>query len=837
MADLRSFFETHAARLQAADVYRPRPNPTLANPPWETAGWRVLIVRLSPWRDAQRSLPHLVLAQAARRAGLDVYVDFAFFPPEHDRNRFDAAGIPWLVGCQSFREAREFDVVLISNAYTLELLNLPALFLHSNIPLRVSRRDASWPPLLLGGSNATAAQAAIAPDGDSWADAIFFGEGETEVLPILRALREHAARPRRERLLRAADLAQGLWVAGQPPERRVRQAVAAAPAIGDLPLDVPVLNGDEADVGRIPVNFGCPAFCSFCFEGYDRKPYRELSNADLLTAALRLKARTGCRQLELYSFNVNTLPRLPELLLALHGAFDRVGFKSQRVDLLHAVPNLLDAEIAAGKSQFTLGIEGLSDRLRAYLHKSLSAGEILALLDRLLRSPVRELKLFYLLTGLETRADLEEFRNFIRDLRALHQRHRPTARIIVSAGYLVRMPGTPLQYDRLRLDPADFAAARGAAAACRAAGFEFRLAAPWEDYAVTQVLALGGHELCDALEMLAREGICFDGELPPAAWPRLKRWMQDQRLWTETFLGEKPADYPFPLPWLERPVARAFLRRQYEQSMDEEDEGYCLGGPGRPGECLGCAACSPEQRAAITAARAADTEPVAAALRNLVSAKARLTPLYVRVRLPEAWAGAQPAWIGAAALRGLLGVEPAWAETLWSADEALFTHRDLRDRFPLPVGETVLALRAREPERLAANLQRRGAFSAGSLVFQGLENRFQPGAFESAELSFDLPPALAPDARARFEAHLKALPVAFQMRRDGDARRYDVPPRELRRRTLFAARVEEKEDATRFHLKIGPKFDLLGFLRSLPDHDAERMTRVTAGRLNLGSPA
>ena len=584
------------------------------------------------------------------------------------------------------------------------------------------------------------------------------------------------------------------------------------------------------------MNYGCPAFCAFCFEGYDRKPYRELSPAALLDAALRLKARTGCRQIELYSFNVNTLPRLPELLLELHRRFDRVGFKSQRADLLHSVPGLLEAEIAAGKSQFTLGIEGLSERLRAVLHKSLPTGELWGLLERLLRQPVRELKLFYLLTGLETPADLDEFREFTRTLRDRQVRDRPGARIIFSAGFLVRMPGTPLQYDRLRFDPADFTAARAVmAAACRAAGFEFRLAASWEEYAVTQTLALGGPELCEALETLARKGVCFDGELPPEIWPRLRTLLAERGAWTDAFLGDKPADHVFPLPWLERPVARAFLRQQYERAMDARDEGYCLGAPDRSGDCLGCAACDVRQREAITARRPAESGAAAAALRDLLAAKARLTPVYVRARRPETWAGAHPAWIGAMALRALLEAEPGWLDTLWSAEEALFSRRELRDRFPLPGGETVLALRARDPERLAEAWQTRATREAGGLIFQGLETRFEPGVFESVEVSFEVPRALAPDARGRFETFLKASPVGFQMRRDGEARRYDVPPRELRRRTLFSGRVEETADAIRFRLTVGPKFELRAFLRSLPDPDAERMTRVAAERLILPS--
>ena len=330
------FLSAHWPVMQQAELFLPRPNPTAGNPTWEAAEFRVLIVRLSPYRDVDRSTPHLFLAQAARRAVPAAYVDFAFFPPQHDRKRLEAAGVPLLTGIFSWCALEVFDVVLISNAYTLELLNLPYLLQRSGIPLYASERDGRWPPLILGGSNALAAQALLTPEGDALVDALFFGEGEREVEALLRVLAEDAGLPKRERLRRAAASVAGLWLAGESGQR-VRKAICANPGVDDLLLDYPLLNGDEAGVGRLQINYGCPAFCSFCFEGYDRKPYRELPRAAVLEAARTLKSRHGVETLELYSFNFNTHADILALLLDLHRLFRRVSFKSQRVDMLYTL--------------------------------------------------------------------------------------------------------------------------------------------------------------------------------------------------------------------------------------------------------------------------------------------------------------------------------------------------------------------------------------------------------------------------------------------------------------------------------------------------------------------
>jgi hypothetical protein len=415
-----AFFRENWALLQQVSLYRPEPNPTFENPAFEAAPFRALIVRLSPFRDVDRSTPHLFLFQAVRRAVPESYVDMAFFPPAHDRDRMLAA-VPLLVGIQSWRDASDFDVVLVSNAYTLELINLPYLLIHTGLAALASEREASAPPVILGGSNALATQALITSEGDGAPDAIFFGEGEEQVATLVAGLAANAGEPKSVRLARAAEQVGGLWLANVPVDQTVRKAVCAHPQAEDLLTDYPTLDGDEAATARLQVSFGCPAFCSFCFEGYDRKPYRELDHEALVETARKLKRQHGVEALDLYSFNFNTHRDVLALMMDLNRTYDWVGLKSQRVDMLAAMPALLEAEVLADNRSFTLGIEGISRRMRAFLHKSLSDAEIENVLVRLFGQKIREIKLFYILTGHETEADLAEFHDFVVHLRALRR--------------------------------------------------------------------------------------------------------------------------------------------------------------------------------------------------------------------------------------------------------------------------------------------------------------------------------------------------------------------------------------------------------------------------------
>jgi len=791
----------------------PRPNPTFGNPSFEGADFRVLIARLSPFHDVDRSTPHLFLFQAVRRALPNAYIDLAFFPCRARREQLEQAGQPLLSGIQSCRPLQDFDLVLISNAYTLELVNLPYLLLRSGAPVMAGQRDPRWPPLILGGSNAMASQAIVAANGDSMVDAIFFGEGERRVERLVRLLYEQRRQDKGTRLARAAAEITGLWASGSWPAQPVQKAVLERPSLDDVLLDYPLLDGSQAGTARLQINWGCPAFCSFCFEGYDRKPYRELPLSDVLTAARRLKQTHGCETLELYSFNLNTHTDILPMLLELGRLFQRVGLKSQRIDLLHHTPGLLEAEVLADKRSFTLGIEGISARLRAWLCKSLAAADIWGLLDRLLRAPIRQIKLFFILTGHENAEDLAEWRAFVRDLKAMRQQCNPGIRVVFSFGLLVRMPFTPLRYDRLFLDPTHWRGIIGPVkSACETNGFEFRMATGWDEYAASQALALGGYGLHEPLTALAGEGHCFDERLSPGYWPALRAWLEAHGYWNETWLGEKGPAFVFPFDFVRTNLRAGFLYEQYLQLKAGCDSGYCLGDV--QGRCLGCAACADdERRRAITAHRVRPADATyLARMEEVMRGKRRLPPLYVRLRLAALVAGTTPEWMNAWVLRGLLTAWPELTDNLLSAQESLFTARQNRARYPIFHGETVFALRAWDREAL------RGALVAGGgadgVEFLSLAQGFTPGCFRQARMLITLPLAHFPDAGPRLVAFLRAAYVSTNTRRQGAVYQLDLPARALKKNVLLEGRYWEEGNLFRAELLVS-KFDVGGFLRSL----------------------
>lgn len=798
-------------RLEQPEAFLPYNNPTLGNPAWDDADLRVLIVRLSPWRDVDRSTPHLFLFQEVRRAVPKAWVDLAFFPPSAERAWMGREGIPYLIGTQSLHAAADFDLLLISNAYTLELINLPYLLLHSDIPLWASERGPEHPLLILGGSNALAAQAILRPNGDALVDAIFFGEGEGAVGELARALADLPRLVRKDRLPQMTTRITGLWVAGA--NKPVQKAILHPPHTDRLLTDAPILNTPAVREASLQISYGCPAFCAFCFEGYERKPYRELPIPALIEAARRVKRAQGAEDLNLYSFNVNTYTGLLPLLVELERRFERVSLKSQRVDLLQHTEGLLEAEFIIDKRSFTLGIEGISERLRARLHKSLPTADMDMLLSRLFAENAREVKLFYLLTGDETETDIAEFRQWIR---AIKGKVRGT-RVVFSFGLLIRMPFTPLRYDRLRLDEAEWKPIIGQVkSACETNGFEFRMAFDWPAYCVSQVLALGDTWLSDIVIALARRGYCFETRLPADYWPEFQAGVARAGHWNDEFLGYKPPDYVFPLAFVQTGIADAFLYRQFQAVLADRDEGYCLGNEEGEGHCLGCQACTEAaQRETITRQRAQNPQnrDDLRQLKQIVIEKRHIKPIYLRVRLPPFVAHTEPEFRDALVFKALLDMVPAWTDNLLSVRESLFSVRPNAEAFPVMYGETILALRAWKPSEIADAVQKE--WLASDLIeVVGIETAFTPGTFDQLDLDVRLPTTHFVQPRQQLEACLREEHLPYTLRREGAGYRFEIPPQGRKKKVLFEGCFEVDEQTFHARLTVGPRFNLLTWLES-----------------------
>jgi radical SAM superfamily enzyme YgiQ (UPF0313 family) len=815
-ADVRSFLAGPGRDLRTADLARAR----VDNPAWESASLRVLIVRLSRYGDVDRSTPHLFLAQEARRAGTDILIDFCFLPGRDDAALLASHGVPPLYGCTTAAPVAEFDLVLVSCAFVLELLNLPVLLAASGLPVMASARADARPAFVLGGSSALAAQAIIGESGDAMVDAIFFGEGEGHVERLVRLFADSRGASRHELLRSAAADMPGLWPVGTGTVP-VRASACYAPGARELVTTYPVLPGPEAATARLQISYGCPFACTFCFEGWGRKPYREVPREELLVAARALKLATGARSLELSSFNFNTHREIVPLITELNRLFADVSFMSQRVDILADTRGLLEAEMAAGKRSFTVGVEGVSERQRLFMDKRLDERRLRKVLSAMLDAGAREIKLFYLLSGYESEEDFAEFRAFLEWVRGQVEATRNRTRIVFSFNRLIRMPFTPLQFDPLLLEQEQWQdVIRSARAAVGSAGYEFRLTSSWPEHALCQVLALGGRWLCDALQELAAAGHTYEDEARAETWEALRAWMaaNARRVAADALAAEKPADYGFPLGFVDAATTQAALHTRYLAARAAL----------RAKPAAVQAAAAPP--AAGAGARRVVLDGAIAEVRSVVKAKAALPVLPIAARLPRAVAGMGPEELAAWAARELMAADPSLIDDLLEVRElrlGTLARENAEAWVPtIPwFGETVLGLVAWRQEPLAAALGR-GVTTPGGLALIAAT----PGAVAAQEgppprlrLSLELSDADFPQAGPRLADALNAAHVPVTVRRDGAG--YRLEPAARARRVVTEASYRLDGGLWRMQLTVGQRFALVPFLRGFGRH-AERRAVV-----------
>ncbi len=663
--------------LAEGRIILPTVEKDMGNPSWENAQSRILIVRLSPWRDVDISTSHLFLFDAARKAQPKAYIDFAFLPAASDRRRLDNLGLPWFFGRASNHSPAEFDLVIISNAYTLEMVNIPWLLSKSGLPLSARKRSLidGMPTIIAGGSNASAmgAVATMPENGqgpalDAFVDGLFFGEGEDSVgtLVSLLALPDTSAGAREKRLNDAARV-EGFWPCLF--STGTKKAVAS-----DMPrtLENPLtLNGASASTVRLAITAGCPGYCSFCLEGWDRRPYREADLDRLLATAKKLRQNTGADELEIYSYNFNTHTDIFKLIFELNRIFWNVSFMSQRLDLLAETNYLAEAELAGGKRSFTLGIEGISKRMRAYYRKGLSAGQLSACIDKTVRKGVKEVKLFYMISGIETEGDLEEFDSFMGRVAARKLVAASGTRIVASAGYLVRLPFTPLQFAPLEFDIAKLERLSfRIEEICTRHGIEYRLASDADEYRVDQALSLGGNSANAWLGQVVERGVVYDKNLSAKAWPSLERILLHNE-GTAEFVGEKQGRYRPPLSFIADEKLFEALWRHYVAASRHDDRSSCLGS-----RCSACGACpSPEDIGFMTGhdIKKPESPEFIPKISALLAAKASFPSFLAEVTIPSELAKATLSYRDAWLLKQQMSAGTGSSKTLFGVRESLFS--------------------------------------------------------------------------------------------------------------------------------------------------------------------
>ncbi len=694
---LAGWLAAHRAELTGAGVWtlgaEVNAEPAAA---FETRAVRVLVARLSAYRDVSVSTSHGVVAALLSQGG-DVFCDFAYLPPAPDRASLRAAGLPLWFGTTTARPPRDFDVLAVSASAPVEFVNLAHLLVASGLPLAREERlaDPAVPLVLLGGaaaSHTSVLHGDVDPGRGGLVDAVIVGEAEVAA-PALAALlveARAAGLDKRAILRAAAERVPGFYdparyrqrfagtparlVAVEPTDAQapfpVRRATLAALDDVPEPPNVPVPYG-AADPGttRLRISFGCAAACTFCAEGWDQKPYRQRSLAALQAALRAAKVAQGAHAVDLYAFNFPDHAAFAEVVEAAAAEFAEVRLRSQRLDRIAREPGLWALQRALGKRQVTAGVEGLSERLRRYLGKRLPDAELYRALAILLADPPGELKLFFIATGRETEADYADFTRLAAELAELVHASRRSVRVIVSLTPLLVHAHTPLAFQGRGIAPAAFAEVkRRLAGIAGRHGIELRAAAGEHELDAAQLLALADRRLTPALVRATVDGAgLYDEDIPRPTAVRLLAELRRDGLDLSDFLFARALTDPCPWDDIAAGAGKAHLFQRFEDALADREGPWCTDDALGPGHCVGCGACprpEPLRRRPLSAALV----HAQATLERLGAARQQPERLHVRLHVPPALRHVPAESWPAIVARALFQVEPRLAPAYLGPD-------------------------------------------------------------------------------------------------------------------------------------------------------------------------
>ena len=380
----------------------------------------------------------VVWASLARRPDLDV------------RRLFTDQGDPQHRHCELFGLSLSWE---LDGPVLLDLLE------QQRIPLWSHERGDGDPIVFGGGPVLTANPEPLAP----FFDVVLLGDGELLLPAFIDALQELRGSPRRERLLRLAQL-PGVYVPSlyAPRYDSDGQLIAIDPLTAEVPTQVAkqtwrgntlshstVITPEAAwpSIHMVEVVRSCPELCRFCLASYLTLPFRTPSLDDGLIPAV--EAGLGAtRRLGLLGASVTQHPQFDELLQWLNQerfADTRISVSSVRAaTVTHELASILARR---GSKSITIAIESGSERMRQVVNKKLSEEEIHAAARHAKAGGLSALKL-YGMAGLpsEEEADIEATASLLLALK----KATPGLRLSLGVSSFVPKAHTPFQWEGLR---------------------------------------------------------------------------------------------------------------------------------------------------------------------------------------------------------------------------------------------------------------------------------------------------------------------------------------------------------------------------------------------------
>ena len=502
-----------------------------------------------------------------------------------------------LFAVESQDPIKEFDFLGITIQYEMCYTNILQVLELSQIPLHAADRTEE-DPIVIGGGPCTYNPEPIA----EFFDLFYMGEGEVVYFDLLDRYKENKRNggSRREFLEMAAEI-PGIYVPAfydvfykedGTIDRMVPNNPHAKETVSkQLVMEMsdtyypekPVVPFIKATQDRVVLEImrGCSRGCRFCQAGMVYRPVRERNLEYLKDLAYKMLKNTGHEEISLSSLSSSDHTQLEGLVNFLIDEFDgkgvNVSLPSLRIDAfsLDVMSKVQDVK----KSSLTFAPEAGSQRLRNVINKGLTEEDILRGSHDAFLGGWNRVKLYFML-GLptETKEDMEGIAELAEKVAEEYYKVPKDQRVgkvqvVSSTSFFVPKPFTPFQWATMFTKEQYLEKAHIVNDRMKSMLNHKSLRYNWHEADVTVlegVMARGDRKVAAVIEEAYRNGALYD------SWSESFKndvWMKafetcgvDPDFYT---LRERSLDEVFPWDFIDAGVTKEFLKREWNQAMNE----------------------------------------------------------------------------------------------------------------------------------------------------------------------------------------------------------------------------------------------------------------------------